>query len=80
MAGSNGVVLDESNRTGVMREEYIYFNGARVARRNMVQDVHCNFSDPLGSASVITVAPATSRSRWTFTTIAAWAPQETTKS
>jgi len=51
----NGVVLDESNRTGTMQEEYIYFNGQRMARRDVATNtVHYYFSDQLGSASVIT--------------------------
>jgi RHS repeat-associated protein len=50
-----GVVLDETNRTGVMQEEYIYFNGQRIARRDVASStVHYYLSDQLGSASVIT--------------------------
>jgi RHS repeat-associated protein len=53
--GEGGEVLSESNRTGSMNEDYIYFNGARVARRDVVSNnVHYYFSDHLGSASVIT--------------------------
>src|SRR5208283_691319 len=53
--GAQGEVLDESSRTGTMQEEYVYFNGQRIARRDMPSnDVHYYFSDHLGSASVIT--------------------------
>jgi RHS repeat-associated protein len=52
---SGGRVLDESNRSGTMQEEYIYFNGQRIARRDVATgQVHYYFSDHLGSASVIT--------------------------
>jgi len=51
-----GEVLDESSRTGngTIQEEYIYFNGQRIARRDVgTGNVHYYFSDHLGSASVI---------------------------
>ena len=50
-----GTVLDESNRNGTVQEEYVYFNGKRIARRDVVGNtVHYYLSDHLGSASVIT--------------------------
>jgi RHS repeat-associated protein len=53
--GANGEVFDESSRTGTMQEEYVYFNGERIARQDLAtNDVHYYFSDHLGSASVIT--------------------------
>ena len=53
--GEESEVLSESSRTGSMLEEYVYFNGARVARRDVASNnVHYYFSNHLGSASVIT--------------------------
>jgi RHS repeat-associated protein len=55
--GMGGEVLAESSRTGAMQEEYVYFNGQRVARRDVVTGkVHYYFSDHLGSARVIAAA------------------------
>ena len=53
--GAGGNVLDESSRTGTMQNEYVYFNGQRIARRDLPSgNVHYYFSNHLGSASVIT--------------------------
>jgi RHS repeat-associated protein len=53
--GEGGEVLDESNRTGTMLEEYVYFSGQRIARRDVgTGNVHYYFSNHLGSASMIT--------------------------
>jgi RHS repeat-associated protein len=53
--GTGGEVLDESGRTGTMQEEYVYFNGQRIARRDLPSgNVHYYFSNHLGSASMIT--------------------------
>lgn len=52
--GPGGDVLDESGRSGNMQEEYIYFNGQRIARRDVATgNVHYYFSDHLGSVRVI---------------------------
>jgi len=52
--GAGGEVLDESGRTGTIQEEYIYFNGERIARRDVATgNVHYYFSNHLGSASLI---------------------------
>ena len=49
--------LAETTLTGTINEEYIYFNGARIARVDRpTGTVHDYFSDHLGSASVITDA------------------------
>ena len=49
--------LAETTLTGTINEEYIYFNGARIARVDRpTGTVHYYFSDHLGSASVITDA------------------------
>jgi len=53
--GAGGEVLNESSRSGSMQEEYVYFNGQRIARRDLPSgNVHYYFSNHLGSPSVIT--------------------------
>lgn len=53
--GPSGEYLTEANRSGTINEEYIYFNGARIARVDRPSGtVHYYFSDQLGSASTIT--------------------------
>jgi RHS repeat-associated protein len=55
--GARGEVLAETDLSGNINEEYIYFNGARIARVDRPSGtVHYYFSDHLGSASVITDA------------------------
>jgi RHS repeat-associated protein len=53
--GPGGEVLTEASLTGTIDEEYIFFNGERIARIDRPGgEVHYYFSDRLGSASVIT--------------------------
>jgi RHS repeat-associated protein len=62
-SGTNGTLywrnlasetLDESDLSGNMLEEYNYFNGQRVARRDVSTNaVHFYFSDHLGSHGVV---------------------------
>ncbi len=53
--GPSGEYLTESDLTGAINEEYIYFNGERIARVDRPSGaVHYYFSDHLQSASVIT--------------------------
>jgi len=53
--GVQGEVLDESDRSGNMTEEYIYFAGQRVARRDIsTNNVHYYFNDQVESPRVIT--------------------------
>src|SRR5262249_9719832 len=54
--GPNGEYLTETDLTGSnINEEYIYFNGERIARLDQPSGtVHYYFSDKLNSASVIT--------------------------
>jgi RHS repeat-associated protein len=55
--GLGGQVLTEANFSGLVEEEYVYFNGQRIARLDNplpIVAVHYYFSDHLGSASVIT--------------------------
>jgi RHS repeat-associated protein len=55
--GPNGEYLMETNGSGAISEEYLYFNGARIARVDRPSGtVHYYFSNHLGSASVITDA------------------------
>jgi RHS repeat-associated protein len=50
--GSNP--LAETNWSGTLNSEYVFFNGKRVARRDANGDVRYHFSDHLGSADVVT--------------------------
>jgi len=54
--GTGSDTLSETNLSGTTQAEYIYFNGKRVARRDVpgTPSVKYYFSDHLGSASVIT--------------------------
>jgi RHS repeat-associated protein len=55
--GLGGRVLAESNLSGTISEEYVFFNGQRLARVDRPSAaVHFYFSDHLGSTSVITDA------------------------
>jgi RHS repeat-associated protein len=56
--GMGNDTLAESDLAATMQKEYIYFNGKRVARRDLpgTPSVKYYFSDHLGSASVITNA------------------------
>jgi RHS repeat-associated protein len=53
--GPGGEFLMETNGSGTISEEYIYFDGERIARVDRPSGtVHYYFSDKLGSASAIT--------------------------
>jgi RHS repeat-associated protein len=53
--GVGSDTLSESDLSGNMQKEYIYFNGGRVARRDVsANSVHYFFTNQLGSTSVIT--------------------------
>jgi RHS repeat-associated protein len=59
--------LTETDLTGIINEEYIYFNGQRVARVDRPSGtVHYYFSDHLGSASVITDASGNVQARYFY--------------
>ena len=48
-------IIGESDLSGVMKSEYVFFNGERVARRDLpAGSVAYYFSDHLKTASVIT--------------------------
>jgi RHS repeat-associated protein len=57
--GSGGEVLQETDLAGVLKHEYVYFNGKRTARVEPPiapnpPVVHYYFSDHLGSSNVVT--------------------------
>jgi RHS repeat-associated protein len=55
--GPGGEYLTETDLTGNIKEEYIFFNGARIGRVDRPSGaVHYYFSDDLSSASLITDA------------------------
>jgi RHS repeat-associated protein len=55
--GPDGEVLTETSLTGTINEEYVYFNGQRIARIDRPSGtVNYYFSNHLDSASVITSA------------------------
>lgn len=55
--GPGSETLTETNLTGAINEEYVYFNGERIARVDRPSGtVHYYFSNHLGSASVVTDA------------------------
>lgn len=56
---TGGNVIDETNGSGALTAEYVYFNGKRVARRDSSSNIHYYFSDHLGSSSVVTDAAGT---------------------
>jgi RHS repeat-associated protein len=54
---TSGQYLTETNITGTINEEYIYFNGARIARVDRPSGLaHYYFSNHLGSHSMVTNA------------------------
>jgi RHS repeat-associated protein len=59
-SGPGGETLAETNLSGTINEEYIYFDGERIARVDRPSGaVNYYFSNHLGSASVITSATGT---------------------
>ena len=54
--GVQGEVLAESDLSGTILYEYVYFNGKRIARRTPAGTVHYFLADRLGSARVMTNA------------------------
>jgi RHS repeat-associated protein len=53
--GPSGEILAETDLTGTINEEYMYFDGERIARVDRPSGtVHYYFSDSLGSATIIT--------------------------
>lgn len=54
-ASGGGEVLQETNLTGGLLDEYVFFNGSRTARRNSSGLVGYYFTDHLGSSRVMVV-------------------------
>jgi len=52
--GGPGDALAESDLSGNLTSEYIFFNGKRIARRDVSGAVYYYFSDHLGSSNVVT--------------------------
>jgi hypothetical protein len=71
--GLGGEYLAETDLTGAINEEYIYFNGERIARVDRPSGaVHYYFSDQLGSASVITDASGNVQQQYYYFPYGAW--------
>jgi len=56
---TSGNVLDETDGSGSLQYEYVFFNGSRIARRDPSSNVDYYFADHLGSARVLTDAGGT---------------------
>ncbi len=52
--GANGDVLAESDASGNITDEYVFFGGKRVARRDAAGNVDYYLADQLGSSRVVT--------------------------
>jgi RHS repeat-associated protein len=57
--GATGDILDETDASGNLTNEYVYFAGKRIARRDPSSNVYYYFADHLGSSRVITQANGT---------------------
>ncbi len=55
----DGLPLSETNSGGTVQNEYIYFNGARTARRDSSGNVYYYFSDQIGSTNLMTNSSGT---------------------
>jgi RHS repeat-associated protein len=54
--GTNSTPVVETDTSGNMTAEYVFFNGKRVAMRKADSSVHYYFADQVGSADVVTNA------------------------
>lgn len=52
--GPDGQVIDEANTSFTITNQYIYFNGMRIARRDASGNVTYYFGDQIGSSRVMT--------------------------
>ena len=51
--GSSGSVLDETDGSASLQNEYVFFNGARIGRRDSSSNIFYHFADQLGTAREI---------------------------
>jgi RHS repeat-associated protein len=51
--GMGSDALDETDLSGNLRNEYIFFGGKRIARRDASGNVDCYFADHLGTSRVV---------------------------
>ncbi len=67
LPGLSGEILTETDLSGSINEEYIYFNNQRIARVDRPSGAaHYYFSDHLGSASVLTDAGGNIQERYYY--------------
>ena len=64
--GPGESVLAETDLSGNLIREFVYFNGARVARRDSAGSVYYFFSDHLGTARVMTNATGVTQQESTY--------------
>jgi len=57
--GPGGEVLDESDASGNITDEYVYFAGLRIAHRDSSGNVYYYFEDHLGTSRIVTNATGT---------------------
>ncbi len=59
--GAGGEILNESDAAGTITDEYVFFGGRRIARRNVSSgNIYYYFADHLGSSRVILQSGQTS--------------------
>ncbi|MBZ5720712.1 MAG: RHS repeat-associated core domain-containing protein [Acidobacteriia bacterium] len=58
-SGSGTDPLVETNLAGALQNEYVFFNGKRVVRRDSSNNINYYMADHLGSADVVTAALGT---------------------
>jgi hypothetical protein len=56
--GAGGSTIVESDLSGNLQNEYVFFNGARIARRDSSGNVYYNFADHLGNTFPFWPLPA----------------------
>lgn len=64
---SSGAAIAETDLNGVITNEYTFFDGQRIARRDASSNVYYYYSDQVGSTSTMTTASGTPCYEATFT-------------